>query len=59
MTRLPSPQDFDLDWGDIALIIKDLHPREAEKKLIHRFYLHETVARAWLAGVKQYAGVSR
>lgn len=53
--RIPSPADWDLDWGELALILANVnHGRARVTALMHRFYITEKTASAWLEGLKRW-----
>lgn len=54
VAKIPSPSDWDLDWGDVAMIVDKHKGRGKVTALIHRFYITESTAQAWLDGLKAW-----
>lgn len=55
--RIPSPADWDLEWADLALILKDIPSGSARTTaLMNRFYITQRTAAAWLEGLRLWEG---
>lgn len=53
--RIPSPDDWSLSWGDLAMILQPhRHGRARQKVLMNRFYITEKTASCWLEGLRRW-----
>lgn len=53
--KIPSPEDWDLGWGELALILRGIqNGRARQRALIDRFYITEKTASCWLEGLRRW-----
>jgi hypothetical protein len=46
--KIPSPEDWNLSWGDLALFLAPHRGRGRVTALIKEFYITEKTAQVWL-----------